>query len=242
MKIKFIKILAVITTTFFASCTVESIDPALANQINTGNIDTNAAVVDYWPSVVNNTWTYNQNGTPQTPMKIISSEVVNGKTYYTFNNLFGQSTSAMANVTLKLRKNQGEYFIKASDFPFTAGGFTGQASGFEYLLFKDFVNVNDTWTTSFTQNFTFNNPSIPSTTSSTVVDGTMLEKNTSIVVNGVTFNNVIKFKVVQKVTLSGQVTTSTSFYWYAKGVGCVKSIISSGTQDTTSELQTYNLF
>lgn len=32
MKIKFIKILAVITTMFFASCSVESIDPALANQ------------------------------------------------------------------------------------------------------------------------------------------------------------------------------------------------------------------
>lgn len=244
MKIKFINILAVLTTLFFASCSVESIDPALAKQINNDtNSNPNAVVADYWPSVVNNNWTYTQNGVDQTPMKIISTEVLSGKTYYTFNNLFGQSASTSANITLKLRKNQGEYYIKALDFPFTSGGFSGQASGFEYLLFKDNVNINETWTTNFTQTFTFNNPSIPSTTSATVIDGTMLEKNTSIVVNGVTFNDVIKFKVIQKVTLQTQVTTTTSYYWYAKGVGCVKSIIqNAGTPDTVSELKAYNLF
>ncbi|OWP75419.1 hypothetical protein BWK62_12080 [Flavobacterium oreochromis] len=245
MKIKFINILAVLTTLFFASCSVESIDPVLPKQINNDtNSNPNGVVVDYWPSVVNNNWTYTKKGVAQTPMKVMSTEVLRGKTYYTFNNLFGQSASVSAKVTMQLRKNNGDYYLRVPGFTADLGTTgTAQSTEFEYLLFKDYVNLNDTWTSNFTQTFTYSNPVIPSVVTSTVIDGTMLGKDTSIVVNGVTFNNVIKFKVIQKTTVLMQVTTTTTYYWYAKGVGCVKSIIqNTGTSDTVSELQTYNLF
>lgn len=226
----------------FFSCQVEPIDPALAAQANQ-NANTNNQAVDYWPTAINNSWNYNQNGTPQTPMKIISTEVTNGFTYFNFDNIFGQSPSTSANVNLKLRKNQGDYFIKIPSFTINyGGGLSAQASEIEYLLFKDYVNVNDTWTSSYIQTFTFNNPVIPATTTNAVINGTMLEKNTSLAVNGVSYNNVIKFQIIQNVTTQGQTNIVTSYYWFAKGVGCIKSITqSSGSSDTIMELVSYTL-
>lgn len=245
MILKITKYFTVLASILFFSCEVEPIDPQLLNQVNTNNPNNpnNPVVADYWPAAINNSWTYNQNGTPQTPMKIISTEVSNGATYYNFDNFFGQTAAISANVNLKLRKNQGSYYMKLPSFTVDyGGGLTAQASEVEYLLFKDFVNVNDTWTSNYSQTFTFNNPIIPTTTTNAIVNGTMLEKNISLTVNNVAYTNVIKFKIVQNVTVQGQVSTVTSNYWFAKGVGCIKVITqSAGSPDTTMELISYTL-
>lgn len=71
----------------FASCSeVEPLDPVLSGQVNSeddnqsgsgssGGNSGGASSGDYWPTAINNEWTYNSNGTPST-MKIIATETV----------------------------------------------------------------------------------------------------------------------------------------------------------------------
>lgn len=244
MKNSLLKSALLLVSVLFFSCQVEPLDPALASTINNGS-NGSSNVSDYWPAAVDNTWNYNQNSVAQSPSKILSTEVINGATYYNFSNVLGQSSSAAANVSLQLRKNNGDYFIRMPSFTVNyGGGLSAQSTTAEFLMFKDYLDVNQTWTSNYSQTFTYNMPAIPATTTNVVLQGTMLEKNVSLTVSGVSYSNVIKFKVVQTATIQGQATstTTTSNYWFAKNVGCIKAISqSTGTADTTTELTSYVL-
>lgn len=254
-KLKLIAGIFIILISFtFTSCEVEPIDSAIeltdpgtgggggGGGGGTGGGGTSTG--DYWPTALNNQWIFKTDGVVQAPMKMISINSIGGKTYYTFDQLFGASSEGTsAAVVSRLRKNSGDYYLKIEDFTFDTGlGITGTLTGYEMLLLKDYLNVGQTWTGSFTQTATFTG--LPSTTQATTYTGQILERDASVTVNGVSYTNVIKMKITQVVTVSGAPASNVvTEYWFSKNIGPVKSVTvstDSGTSETTtSELQSY---
>ena len=110
------------------------------------------------------------------------------------------------------------------------------------LILKDYLNVNQTWSGSFSQTATFTG--LPSTTQATSYSGVILEKDATVTVNGTNYTNVIKMKITQSVTVMGAPTNNVvTEYWFAKDIGPVKAVTVStddtGTETINNELQSY---
>lgn len=201
---------------------------------------------DYWPTALNNQWVMNQNGVNQTPMKIVSINSIEGNTYYTFNQVFGAGASTSGTAVQRLRKTSGNYYLKmepmALDF---GGGLTGEMTGFEMLILKDFLNNGQTWTGSYNQTTTYSNPTFPAVTLNIAYTGEIINNNTSVTVNGTTYNNVIHFSLTQITNMPGAPPTEVeSDYWFAKDVGPVKTVTydtATGAAMYTNLLQSYIL-
>ncbi|MBO9584529.1 MAG: hypothetical protein J7574_10265 [Flavobacterium sp.] len=218
-------ILFVMTGFMLTSCSNDSSDEGVGE--STG---------DYWPSKVGNQWVFNQDGSEST-VKIQSSSDKDGNTYYKFNQLFGATDGVSATAGASLKKVKGDYYIVMDELNYSSEGITGKMTGYEFILFKDYLDVNQTWTGSYSQETVFNIPNFPALKMNVNYTGTILEKGTSIKVKEVTYNNVIKFKLHLEASTQGQSSSSDTFYWIAKDVGIVK-LESSGT---TSELVSYSL-
>jgi hypothetical protein len=246
-KIKLILGIFLVLTTFtFTSCETEPLDDDIdtSNPNPGGGNGGGVSTGDYWPTALNNQWIFKQDGVVQEPMKIVSINSINSYTYYTFDQLFGTSEEGTtAGVVARIRKNSGDYFIKIEDFTFDTGfGITGTLTGYEMLILKDYLNVNQTWSGSFTQTASFTG--IPGTTQTTTYTGVILEKNITVTVNGTSYTNVIKSKITQTVVSPGSPTaTVATDYWFAKDIGPIKAVsvtTDEGVTETISnELQSY---
>ena len=249
---KNIKILAgiflILTAFTFTSCDVEPIDSAIVlddtpDPIGGGGTSTG----DYWPAALNNQWVYKQNGVEQTPSKIISINSISGNTYYTFDNVFGSSSSGTtAAAVSRLRKSGGTYYVKVEDITIDlGGGMTGQQTGFEAIILKDNLSVGQTWNGSYSQTTTYNIAGVPPISTTTNYTGTITETGSSVTVNGTTFNNVIRYRLHQSTSLAGTPSSELDTdYWFAKDVGPIKYITyntGTTTPQYTTELSTYQL-
>ncbi|WP_417941398.1 hypothetical protein [Flavobacterium sp. RS13.1] len=194
---------------------------------------------DYWPTAVNNNWVLSQNGEEQN-IKIISSANNNGTTYYKFGTFFGATDAISGSATVWIKKVNGEYFLKIDDINYETEGVKSKITGYEYVFFKDNIEVNKTWSGSYTQKATFVYPgvSIPEIKTVSSYTGTILEKGATATIKGVTYKDVIKFKLHQESKIEGEKSTSVdSEYWLAKNVGVIRA--KSG--NVISELVSYNL-
>lgn len=226
-KLKSIALVALfMSTSLFISC---------SNDSDNSNEDTPEATTgDYWPTAVNNQWVLDQNGT-QSTMKIISSEKINDDTYFKFNQLTGASSGIEGAASASIKKVKGDYYIKIDEVTYNAEGFTGKMTGYEYVFFKDYLEVNKTWTGSYSQETSFNIPNFPTVKMTVNYTGTILEKGATATIKAVTYKDVIKFKFHQDVKTDGQSSTADTEYWIAKDVGIIKMVSGS----TVSELISY---
>ena len=239
-----LSIFVIITSLTFVSCENEPLDPSLLNNTNsnTGGGSTGggggSAVPsnDYWPAAINNTWTLQQNGSNLPPMKIVATETIGGNLYYKF---APQSANGATNNNY-LRKSGGAYFLKTSDTSLNISGLTGTQTGYEFTILKDNVALNGTWNGSYTQTTTYTG--IPAITQSTDYTGTILAKDVTETVNGVTYPNVIKVNIHQETTSPGSLSIVNTEYWFAKNVGIIKSKTFAGSGTYTSILVSYTLF
>ena len=94
--IKKLSAFAILFLTFgLTSCSdVEPLDPAvIVNPTNPSNpsnpTNPGTSTGDYFPTALNNSWTYKQGGVIQPIMKIVSINSIGANTYYTFNEAFG---------------------------------------------------------------------------------------------------------------------------------------------------------
>lgn len=190
---------------------------------------------DYWPTAVGNQWVLNQGGN-ETTMKILSAQNVNGETYFKFDKFITASSEVSGSASASIKKVQGDYYIKMDDINISANGFTGKISGYEFIFFKDYLDVNKTWTGSYTQVTTYTG--IPSITTNVEYTGTIIEKGATATVRNVTYKDVVKFTLTLETSMEGQSAGSTDAeYWVAKGVGVIKFSFN----DTSSELVSYKL-
>ena len=242
-KITFAIFAFIIFTSTFTSCDTEAIDSAIdvsnpENPAIPGGGGTPSG--DYWPTAINNQWTYTQNGTAQPPMKMISTEVFNGKTYYKFAPLTGGGTGTTASATTWLNKNNGSYTLKMGDINIGVPGMSGTQTGYEYVILKDNIAVDETWTGTYTQNTTY--AGLPPITQTTNYTGKILAKNVTETVDGETYTNVIKININQQTVVEGMsLSISNTEYWYAKDVGVIKNKIYTGDGTYESILVNYIL-
>lgn len=230
----------------FFSCTspIEPLDASIVIPVNPVPNPTPQSG-DYFPTAINNSWTYSWVGNPDQVIKINSLDNIGAFSYYTFapNNTLGSSGNVTPSVS-RIRKANGNYFMKLDDVTtIIAPGFTATTTGRESTILKDNVPVNSTWNDDYTQTTIYNNPLIPPTTLNATVVLTIVEKGSSVTVNGQTFVDVIK---VQNIQTIGSATipssTTTTFSWYAKNVGLVKTVSQGIGVSYEQLLKSYTLF
>lgn len=228
-KLKSIALVALfMSASLFVSCSSDTDTP--------DNETPEASTGDYWPTAIGNKWVLNQNGS-EVNMNIIGSQKINGDTYFKFDKLAGMTDQAAGTATAWIKKVQGDYYIKLDDIVYNAGGYTGKMTGYEFILFKDYLEVNKTWTGSYTQETSFNIPDFPAIKTTVNYTGTILEKGATVTINKVTFKDVIKFKFRLDAKTSDQTSSSEIEYWISKNVGVIKMT----TGDSVTELVSYSL-
>ncbi len=190
------------------------------------------STTDYWPRAINNQWIFSVDNVNQDPIKIVSTDLVGGNTYYTF-----EPNATTSNATIRIRKsNTGDYFYKIEDI--TTGG--GVTTGSETIILKDYLPVGGSWTNNYVQTTTY--PGFPPINLDVAVVSTIMETNATVTVPDNTFNNVIVVKRIQ--TFSGvgfPTTVTTSTYWFAKNQGPVKITTQTDGGAVTSQLLTAHI-
>ncbi|TPD70711.1 fibronectin type III domain-containing protein [Flavobacterium microcysteis] len=195
---------------------------------------------DYWPTAINNQWTYSMNGTTNPPLKMIGTANFGGRTYYKFSPQSGSGGSSGATgVTTWLNKNNGVYNLKTDDMTINAGGMTGTQTGFEYIILKDNIAVNATWTGTYSQ--TTSLTGLPGMVQTVNYVGKILEKDATATVNGQNFTNVIKVSIRREISILGMITIADEEYWFSKNVGVIKSILSNEGETFESILVNYTV-
>lgn len=249
----FSTLILLFTAMNLTSCDVEPLDPAI-DQANEGSDDGTdpsddgpgdggESSGDYWPAALNNKWVFAQDGS-EFDMKIISTNSIEGNTYYTFNEQTGQGGTLTATGTMRLRKTGGNYYIRIEDVVTPAeDGMPGSTTtGSEIVILKDNVAVGATWSQTFTQSTSFTDPMFPTITLNMSVNGKILEKDATVIVGGVTYTNVIKSQIQQTVSMMGTPAgTTTTFYYLSKDVGPVKIEYAGTGLPAASELVSYEL-
>lgn len=189
---------------------------------------------DYWPTAINNQWVLNQDGIEST-IKIISTDNFDGATYYKFNQMLGVGESMGGEASVWLKKNKGDYYIKMGDININVLGITASITGYEFIFFKDYLDVNQTWTGTYSHTTTYNYGGVPPIKTTVNYKGTILEKGTSLKVNGINYTDVIKFRIRQEGSYMGQSSVVDADYWVSKNIGVIK--MTSG--GSVSELVSY---
>jgi hypothetical protein len=187
---------------------------------------------DYWPMAVNNIWNFdNDGGTAE--LKLTGSTVFGSTTYY---ELYDESTDPSLAVQNWVAKKGATYVQKMADATIVQDGVTIEFEGYEVPLFKDNVEQNGSWTGSISPSITYTSGGISvSPPTHIVYTGTILEKNVSVSLNGVTYPDVIKMKMVMDITIGDQTSSALQEYWFAKDVGPIRQYQNSseGTFDLT---------
>ncbi|MFB9080336.1 hypothetical protein ACFFLS_19570 [Flavobacterium procerum] len=214
-----------VSTSLLISCSSDSGSDDQGNESSQG---------DYWPAAVGNQWVLN-NGS-DISMKIIGTEKIGESTYYKFDKFLTPSSSDVAgSATSWLKKSGGTYNIKLDDIVTNSGGISSKISGYEFVFFKDNLNVNETWTGNYTQTTTIDYPNIPAIKMNVKYTGTILEKGATAVVKNVTYKDVIKFKFKLETSVEGQAAgSSEAEYWMAKDVGVIKFVFNKVATDLVS--------
>jgi hypothetical protein len=237
------------------SCDVEPLDPAIDTSDN-GGTDTpggggtdngsgGTSSGDYWPAALNNKWTFTRDD-QEFEMKMISINSIGGNTYYTFNDQAGTgaSTGVDGTATTRLRKSGGNYYLKVDDVVTAAEeGFPGSTTtGSETILLKDNVDVGATWTQTYTQTTSFTDDSLPTISLNMTINGSIVAKGGTLTVGGQEYTNVIESKYVQTYSLMGVPGgTTTTYYYFSKDVGPIKTETTSSGISYLSELVSYQL-
>ena len=230
--IKFLAFAIMLFSSFFiTSCSSSDDSPEVDNGVSTG---------DYWPLALNNEWNYTD-GVNLTEQKVIGTDTFGGDLYYKFEAeelaLFG------IDVNYWVAKKGGTYYQKVGEIVISEDGFTMKIKSYELAVFKDYLDVNETWKNSNSINVTVivdgEKPvdfkmNIKST-------GKILERDGTITVNDQVYNDVIKMSLTQVFSLEGETGTAESIYWYAKDVGPVKFSNTIDGDTTISELISYSL-
>jgi len=189
------------------------------NGDNTENETTNDEGGDYWPTAIGNQWIIDENGS-EVSMKMIAKE----GDYYKFDQFSGIGDGVSGTASVYLKKVKGDYLLKVDALTLDYGeGMSAKMSGYEFILFKDYLDVNRTWTGNFVQTTSFSMEGLPSVTMNISYTGTILEKISSVNIENNTYKDVIKFKFHQEAKILGQSATSNDTeYWIAKNIGIIK--------------------
>lgn len=248
-KLRLIPVIFTLFSVFMVtSCTTEGLDSNIINQdaqnggnnggnngggSNTGgNNGGGSTTGSYWPMAVNNKWTYNVSTGGSENVKIISTQTINNKLYYKYDNFFGTTTAGAAGVSqFWTRQQDGTYYARI----ITDTNNGTHLSPVEYIMLKDNIGVGQTWNQTLVQDVTFDMPGVPPMTMTINVTGKIIEKDITLQVGSQTFNNVIHTEFTQ----STMGTTTVTHYYFAKNIGLVKIVMAGGGINQTQSISSY---
>lgn len=214
----------------FTSCDVEPVDNVLSNEITNPNNPNNPSAADYFPRAINNTWNFKYNTTENVQIKLLSTETINGISFYKFDRFFsddlfdfGDSSSYIARV--------GDSYIYRNVSQNDVPGSNPITIEMQYSLLKSNLEVGQTWNDD--QSFTFNIMGLP-ISYQFQIQGKILEKGTSVTLGSTNYNDVIKTEV--KIIFQGIEVVSN--YWFAKNVGIIKAV---EAEDLQSQVDSFEL-
>jgi len=202
-------------------------------------------VNDYWPTEIGNEWNYNNPNNPNsgssTLYKVIGTETFNGNLYHKFYPLGDQNPAIVVGPNLYIRKNNGDYYYKIGDTQFFDSGVqNGSIGGYEYIILKDYLEVNYTLSGSYSYDqIDLVGPN--SYTNTENYTGQILAKDVTEVINNVTYNNIIKVKFTNTFTNPLVTSTYTIEFWFAKNIGIVKRMYNPGNNLFINNITSYQL-
>jgi hypothetical protein len=173
---------------------------------------------DYFPLTQNSRWSYDFliSGTPAADTLYKVSDVqssIGGNTYRNFNYGLGPVATDLT----RYRKSGNDYYQRILVDSFTIAVELDVAQYNEILFLKENAPINTSWESA---EFTGAVSGVPLKLKYTF---NIEQNNTTVTVNGITYNNVIK--VAWKVRTdagAGYVDDTIMESWYAKGIGQVK--------------------
>jgi hypothetical protein len=172
---------------------------------------------DYWPMKINNSWTFENNGNTE-EIKFIGTNEFNGKTYYKL-----QDFNSPMNAETWIRKNGATYYERVGDVNSTENGISITIKSHEVPIFKDDLEVNQTWSGTIRPKVTFSyNGTSGSLPTKVTYVGKIIAKNATETINGVTYTNIIKITLNADTDVDGQHNSTYSEYWFAKDIGPIK--------------------
>lgn len=190
---------------------------------------------DYLPMAVGNTWNYAMsNEEENNQMKITSSETIGGTLYYKISELpisTGIDTPAEEfpglDIRAHVRKDGANYYQRFYAFiPEMMGGLIPQTEieSFEIIFLKDNLEVGEAWTQTLTIVTNMVIFGVPQTVSADAVFHSVIEeKGGSLVVNGVSYDDVIKVRTIATTVTDEGTEVATAENWYAKDIGLIRS-------------------
>jgi hypothetical protein len=204
-------LLMLLVAFFFTACSSDS-----------SNDDSDVQNSSYWPTAVDNNWVFFQDGDEIT-MKIIGTDQIDGAKYYKFDQMIGATSSIGTQASVWIKKSNGDYYIKMGEINIDYSGYKGKMTGYEFIFFKDYLKVNETWSGTYTSSTSYNIPDFPAIVTTVNYTGKILERGSTLTVNGINYKDVIKFSFAQSAFISGQAASeSITNYWIAKDIGVIK--------------------
>lgn len=205
---QFISVILLFTSLFLTSCSSD--DNGESNGTTTGN---------YFPMKLNNVWNFNANGNTE-QLKVIGTEEFGGTTYY---ELQDEGDDSGLNIQNWVTKKGATYYQKIADVSTVQNGITINIKGYQMPMFKDDLAINETWSGTLRPKVTFsyngNNGSLPTTVTYT---GKIIARDVTEVINGVTYQNIIKMTMNAETNVDGEINVVFSEYWFAKDIGPIR--------------------
>lgn len=186
------------------------------------------------PLALNNQWNYNvtdQTGTNAQNLIVSSTTQFQGATYFVLNSNVHYGTETIDSETYMRRDSNGKFTMVAILDDESVGLVADPVISHPL---KDGMSVGNTWNETVQYNYT--EPVQISFSSQYTYK--YEEHFNTLVVNGVTFNDVCKIKTT--VTNTGQPAQSTYTY-YAKNVGMIKAEGENLGSQSTSTITSYHL-
>ncbi|WP_456437608.1 hypothetical protein [Psychroserpens sp.] len=214
----FILIFAIVS---FQSCENEPIDSDLLfNNEDPDDVDDEDDVIgestgDYWPRAIGNMWNFNDAAFGEVTYNMVSTEEIDGDTYYRFDNLVGQESW--------LRKTGDSYYIRTAVVSFPIDGYDVSTTFLTLRMLIDSAEIGEQWenNVSYTISYTptvAGYPEIPNIDFSANYGFEMMGRDLTRTVEGTEYQNVLHVKL----TLTAAGNLSTVDYYYAKDIGLIE--------------------
>lgn len=214
-KLSFLFCLFVLLTAF--TCEDEPIDQDLLNQEyqdDNNDDEIGESTGDYWPRAIGNMWNFDDTYYGDVTYDMVSIEEIDNKTYYKFDNLFGQESW--------LAKTGDTYYTRTAVGDFPVAGYEVSTTFITIRMLVDSAEVGDEWVdnVSYTISYTpiGTNPEIPDFDYSASYVFEMMGRDLTRSVEGVEYQNVLHVKL----NLQASDTSTIYNYYYAKDVGLIE--------------------
>lgn len=195
---------------------------------------------NYFPMAIGNIWNY----TNSLELEIYGTKVIENKTYYIQYNHIFYGILPVPYIQEFLREEAGNYYARYESF---SNSQYPMQQPVEFILLKDYLDEGETWTDNYSTSYSFYQQGEQIVVNINATRESVIEqKYTSLTVNGVDYQDVIKVKTIENASYlwggqSGNYNTEIIEIWFAKNIGIIKLNLSESETSESYELTDYNL-